>query len=106
MRGQLPLLIIDRDEQCIDGLVKCIDGLVKGIDGLVFQVQEQNRQLKEALESETRKPVVGSMAVSHEMLDFKKMFAETKAHAKVWYARFHPLSLHIPINRLSPSNLS
>jgi hypothetical protein len=49
----------------------------------VFQVQEQNRQLKEALESETRKPVVGSMAVSHEMLDFKKMFAETKAHAKV-----------------------
>ncbi len=76
------------------------------IDGLVFQVQEQNRQLKEALESETRKPVVGSMAVSHEMLDFKKMFAETKAHAKVWYARFHPLSLHIPINRLSPSNLS
>jgi hypothetical protein len=54
-----------------------------GFDGLVLQVQEQNRQLKEALESETRKPVVGSMAVSHEMLDFKKMFAETKAHAKV-----------------------
>ena len=47
------------------------------------QVQEQNRQLKEALERETSKPVVGSMAVSHEMLDFKKMFAETKAHAKV-----------------------
>jgi hypothetical protein len=23
------------------------------------------------------------MAVSHDMLDFKKMFAETKAHAKV-----------------------
>jgi hypothetical protein len=35
VRGQLPLLIIDRDEQCIDGLVKCIDGLVKCIDGLV-----------------------------------------------------------------------
>ncbi len=47
------------------------------------QVQEQNRQLKEALEKETSKPVVGSMAVSHDMLDFKKMFAETKAHAKV-----------------------
>jgi hypothetical protein len=62
----------------------------------VLQVQEQNRQLKEALESETRKPVVGSMAVSHEMLDFKKMFAETKAHAKVWSAFFQPLSLRIP----------
>jgi hypothetical protein len=71
----------------------------------VKQVQEQNRQLKEALESETRKPVVGSMAVSHEMLDFKKMFAETKAHAKVWYA-FSTFFPFIFLRRLSPSYLS
>jgi len=48
----------------------------------VSQVQEQNKQLREALEKETSKPVSGAMGVSHEMLDFKKMFAETKAHAK------------------------
>ena len=28
--------------------------------------------------SQTSKPVSGTMGVSHEMLDFKKMFAETK----------------------------
>jgi dynactin 1 len=50
--------------------------------GFVQQVQEQNRSLKDALEKETSKPVSGSLGVSHEMLDFKKMFAETKAHAK------------------------
>ena len=50
--------------------------------GFVQQVQEQNRSLKDALEQETSKPVSGPMGVSHEMLDFKKMFAETKAHAK------------------------
>jgi hypothetical protein len=72
---------------------------------LVLQVQEQNRQLKEALESETRKPVVGSMAVSHEMLDFKKMFAETKAHAKVLFAFFFTLFPFIFLRRLSPSYL-
>ena len=60
-----------------------IDFRVELILNIGVQVQEQNRQLKEALERETSKPVVGSMAVSHEMLDFKKMFAETKAHAKV-----------------------
>ncbi len=70
------------------------------IDGLVFQVQEQNRQLKEALESETRKPVVGSMAVSHEMLDFKKMFAETKAHAKVFCMDKGTIKTPIPQCRL------
>ena len=42
------------------------------------EVQDQNRQLREALEKETSKPVQGDMGVSHEMLDFKKMFAETK----------------------------
>ena len=42
-------------------------------------MQEQNRELKAALEKETSRPVSGSMAADHQMLDFKKMFAETKA---------------------------
>ena len=62
--------------------IKISNAIFVQIKGLI-QVQEQNTQLKEALEKETSKPVSGSMGEMHEMLDFKKMFAETKAHAKV-----------------------
>ena len=45
------------------------------------QVQEQNQNLRDALEKETKKPVAASSAAA-EMIDFKKMFAETKAHSR------------------------
>jgi dynactin 1 len=37
--------------------------------------------LRDALEKETKKPVAASSAAA-EMIDFKKMFAETKAHSR------------------------
>ena len=46
-----------------------------------YQVQEQNQSLRDALEKETNKPVAASSATA-EMIDFKKMFAETKAHSR------------------------
>ena len=47
----------------------------------VVQVQDQNQSLRDALEKETNKPVAASSAAA-EMIDFKKMFAETKAHSR------------------------
>ena len=52
-----------------------------GVTWIVFQVQEQNQSLRDALEKETNKPVAASSAAA-EMIDFKKMFAETKAHSR------------------------
>ena len=52
-----------------------------GVTRIVFQVQEQNQSLRDALEKETNKPVAASSAAA-EMIDFKKMFAETKAHSR------------------------
>ncbi len=46
---------------------------------LVAKVQEQNLDLRSELEKETNKPVSATPA---EMIDFKKMFAESKAHSK------------------------
>ena len=37
--------------------------------------------MRDALEKETKKPVAASSAAA-EMIDFKKMFAETKAHSR------------------------
>ncbi len=48
---------------------------------VVVQVQDQNQSLRDALEKETNKPVAASSAAA-EMIDFKKMFAETKAHSR------------------------
>ncbi|XP_043222013.1 dynactin subunit 1-like isoform X2 [Amphibalanus amphitrite] len=45
---------------------------------LVQRLQDQNTELRDQLEKETNKPV----GVPAEKIDFKKMFAETKAHAK------------------------
>ncbi|XP_037076983.1 dynactin subunit 1-like [Pollicipes pollicipes] len=45
---------------------------------LVQRLQDQNGELRAQLERETNKPV----GVPAEKIDFKKMFAETKAHAK------------------------
>ncbi|TRY77114.1 hypothetical protein TCAL_00046, partial [Tigriopus californicus] len=51
---------------------------IKKFRELVNKVQEQNIELRSSLEKETNKPV----ATPTEMIDFKKMFAETKAHSK------------------------
>lgn len=45
---------------------------------LVQQLQEQSLNLQHRLESETSKPV----SALPEIMDFKKMFTETKAHTK------------------------
>ncbi|PSN47807.1 Dynactin subunit 1 [Blattella germanica] len=45
---------------------------------LVQQLQEQSQELQQRLERESSKPV----SALPEILDFKKMFAETKAHTK------------------------
>jgi dynactin 1 len=46
---------------------------------LVARVQEQNLDLRAELEKETNKPVSATPA---EMIDFKKMFTESRAHSK------------------------
>lgn len=45
---------------------------------LVQKLQEQNQELQQRLEKESSKPV----SALPEILDFKKMFTETKAHTK------------------------
>ena len=71
-----------RDKDATDEVILDHEATINKFRLFVQQIQEQNRDLKTALEKETSKPVSGTMGVSHEMLDFKKMFAETKAHAK------------------------
>ena len=73
---------LQRDKDATDEVILDHEATINKFRLFVQQIQEQNRDLKSALEKETSKPVSGTMGVSHEMLDFKKMFAETKAHAK------------------------
>merc|ERR1719410_2504463 len=73
---------LQRDKDATDEVILDHEATINKFRLFVQQIQEQNRDLKMALEKETSKPVSGTMGVSHEMLDFKKMFAETKAHAK------------------------
>lgn len=47
---------------------------------LVQQLQEQSLNLQHQLEKETSKPIKSLP----EIVDFKKMFTETKAHTKGW----------------------
>jgi len=80
--GQAKVRELKRDKEAAMEVVFDHENTIAKFRTFVSQVQDQNRQLREALEKETSKPVQGDMGVSHEMLDFKKMFAETKAHAK------------------------
>ena len=73
---------LQRDKEANLELILDHEGTINKFRMFVQQIQEQNKDLKSALEKETSKPVSGTMGVSHEMIDFKKMFAETKAHAK------------------------
>ena len=80
--SQASIRQIHKDKEAALEVILDHENTIAKFRGFVQQVQEQNRSLREALEKETSKPVSGPMGVSHEMLDFKKMFAETKAHAK------------------------
>jgi len=80
--NQAKIREIQRDKDAALEVILDHENTINKFRAFVQQVQEQNRELKDALEKETSKPVTGAMGVSHEMLDFKKMFAETKAHAK------------------------
>ena len=80
--NQAKIREIQRDKEAALEVILDHENTINKFRLFVQQVQDQNRDLKDALEKETSKPVSGTMGVSHEMLDFKKMFAETKAHAK------------------------
>jgi len=80
--NQAKIREIQRDKEAALEVILDHENTINKFRSFVQQVQDQNRDLKDALEKETSKPVSGTMGVSHEMLDFKKMFAETKAHAK------------------------
>merc|ERR1719481_1699428 len=80
--NQAKIREIQRDKEAALEVILDHENTINKFRTFVQQVQDQNRDLKEALEKETSKPVSGTTGVSHEMLDFKKMFAETKAHAK------------------------
>jgi len=80
--NQAKIREIQRDKEAALEVILDHENTINKFRHFVQQVQDQNRELKQALEKETSKPVSGAMGVSHEMLDFKKMFAETKAHAK------------------------
>ncbi|KAK3872406.1 hypothetical protein Pcinc_022506 [Petrolisthes cinctipes] len=54
------------------------DTTIKKFRDLVQRQQEQNIDLRRSLEHETNRPV----ATPSEIIDFKKMFTETKAHSK------------------------
>ena len=80
--NQAKIREILRDKEAALEVILDHENTINKFRAFVQKVQDQNRELKSALESETSKPVSGIIGVSHEMLDFKKMFAESKAHAK------------------------
>lgn len=54
------------------------EGTINKFRELVHKLQEQSLDLQQRLEKETSKPIT----TLPEILDFKKMFTETKAHTK------------------------
>ncbi|CAB4059694.1 DCTN1 [Lepeophtheirus salmonis] len=75
---------IKKEREAAYEIINDHETTIRKFRDLVGKVQEQNTELRGALERETNKPVdSGSGAfVAAEMMDFKKMFAETKAHSK------------------------
>jgi len=78
--AQAKMRDITRDKDAAHEIILDHENTINKFRAFVTQVQEQNKDLREQLEKETQKPVVGQ--VTPEMMDFKKMFSETKAHAK------------------------
>lgn len=72
---------VERSRDAAYEIVADHETTIKKFRDLVTQVQEQNVELRCQLEKETNKPIKASSSAA-EMIDFKKMFAETKAHSK------------------------
>ncbi|CAL4061348.1 unnamed protein product, partial [Meganyctiphanes norvegica] len=67
-----------RDREALNEVIVDQDATIKKFRELVQKQQEQNLDLRHSLEKETNKP----LATPSEIIDFKKMFTETKAHSK------------------------
>lgn len=67
-----------REREASNEVIVDQDGTIKKFRELVQKQQEQNMDLRHALEKETNKPI----GTPSEIIDFKKMFTETKAHSK------------------------
>ena len=69
---------VERERDAAHEIIADHQSTIGKFRDLVAKVQEQNMDLRAALEKETNKPV----STPAEMIDFKKMFAESKAHSK------------------------
>lgn len=67
-----------REREAANEVIVDQDGTIKKFRELVQKQQEQNLDLRHSLEKETNKPI----GTPSEIIDFKKMFTETKAHSK------------------------
>lgn len=67
-----------RDRDAALEIIADRDNTISKFRDLVQKLQEQSLDLKQRLESESNKPV----SALPEILDFKKMFSDTKAHTK------------------------
>ncbi|XP_066951384.1 dynactin subunit 1 isoform X6 [Macrobrachium rosenbergii] len=67
-----------REREAANEIIVDQDTTIKKFRELVQKQQEQNLDLRHSLEKETNKPI----GTPSEIIDFKKMFTETKAHSK------------------------
>ncbi|XP_042217203.1 dynactin subunit 1-like isoform X5 [Homarus americanus] len=67
-----------REREAANEVIVDQDTTIKKFRELVQKQQEQNIDLRHSLEKETNKPI----GTPSEIIDFKKMFTETKAHSK------------------------
>lgn len=67
-----------REREAANEVIVDQDATIKKFRELVQKQQEQNLDLRHSLEKETNKPI----GTPSEIIDFKKMFTETKAHSK------------------------
>ncbi|KAK7069216.1 Dynactin subunit 1 [Halocaridina rubra] len=67
-----------REREAANEIIVDQDTTIKKFRELVQKQQEQNLDLRHSLEKETNKPI----ATPSDIIDFKKMFTETKAHSK------------------------
>ncbi|XP_076067204.1 dynactin subunit 1-like isoform X5 [Oratosquilla oratoria] len=69
---------VQREREASNEVIVDQDATIKKFRDFVQKLQEQNMDLRHSLEKETNKP----LGTPSEIIDFKKMFTETKAHSK------------------------
>merc|ERR1719369_1735820 len=79
---QAKIRTLTRDKEAAMEVILDHENTINKFRAYVNQVQEQNKELREQLQKETNKPVIGGTGLTPEMVEFKIMFSETKAHAK------------------------